>query len=71
MNLNNKSNKRKFLLVMGLALALPGTIIGIFFLLYELVRNSIITWNLLLVSLLVVVFYFLILMVKNGLGKKD
>jgi len=65
------SNKKKFMLVMGLAVALPSSIIGIFFLLYELVRNGIISWNVLLMLLLVVIFYFLFLMVKNGLGKKN
>ena len=66
-----RSNKSKFLLVMGLALGLPSTIIGFFFILYQLVENDVISWNTLLVVLLVIIFYMLFLMVKNGLVKKD
>lgn len=69
--MKDQSTKRKFLIVMGLALGLPSTIIGVFFLLYELVKSEIITWNFLLITLVILVIYILFLMVKNGLGKKD
>lgn len=65
------SSMKKFLIVMGLALGLPSTIVGLFFLLYQLVQEKIISWNLLLIILLVVVIYMLGLMVKNVLGKKN
>ncbi len=71
MKKKERSNKSKFLLVMGLALGLPSTIIGFFFILYQLVENDVISWNTLLVVLLVIIFYMLFLMVKNGLVKKD
>ncbi len=59
------------MLTMGLALGLPGTIVGVFYLLYSLVQNGHISWNMLLTILLLVISYFLFLMVKNVLGKKD
>lgn len=62
---------RKFWLVMGLALGLPSTIVGVFFLLYYLVQRQIISWNLALGLIIVVVGYMLFLMVKNGLDRKD
>jgi len=71
MRKKERSNKSKFFLVMGLALGLPSTIIGFFFILYQLVKNDVISWNILLVVLLLVIFYMLFLMVKNGLVKKD
>lgn len=66
-----QSSTRKFLIVMGLALGLPSTIVGLFFLLYQLVQSEIISWNVLLIILLAVVVYMLVLMVKNGLVKKN
>lgn len=62
---------RKFFIVMGLAVGLPSTIVGLFFLLYQLVQKNIISWNMLLIILLIVVTYMLGLMVKNVLDKKD
>jgi hypothetical protein len=62
---------KKFMLVMGLAVGLPGTIIGIFFLLYQLVKAGHISWNVLLIILLLVIAYFLFMMVKNVLGRKN
>ena len=62
---------RKFWLVMGLALGLPSTIVGVFFLLYYLVQNQIISWNIALGIIIVVVGYMLFLMVKNGLDRKN
>lgn len=62
---------RKFLIVMGLAVGLPSTIVGLFFILYQLVQAKLISWNMLLIILLVVVVYMLFLMVKNVLGNKN
>jgi hypothetical protein len=68
---NKPSSTKRFMIVMGLALGLPSTIVGLFFLLYQLVEKKIISWNLLLIILLVVVLYMLVLMVKNGLDKQN
>lgn len=69
--MKDKNPMQKFFIVMGLAVGLPSTIIGVFFLLYQLVQNEIISWNMLLAILLIVIAYMLFLMVKNGLVKKD
>ena len=66
-----ESSTRKFLIVTGLALGLPSTVIGLFFILYQLVQNGLISWNALLIILLVIIIYMLGLMVKNVLEKKD
>ncbi|HXH75084.1 MAG TPA: hypothetical protein VNJ08_08985 [Bacteriovoracaceae bacterium] len=66
-----KTSSQKFLIVMGLAVGLPSTIVGLFFLLYQLVQNEIISWNVLLIILVTVVVGTLILMVKNGMVKKN
>jgi hypothetical protein len=68
---SENSNKRNFLIVMGLALGLPSTIVGVFFLLYNLVIKGYVSWNFLLIVLVILVTYILVLMVKNGLGKKN
>lgn len=65
------SGMRKLMIVMGLAVGLPSTIIGVFFVLYQLVQNDVISWNTLLIVLLVVVAYTLFLMVKNVLERKN
>ncbi len=59
------------MLTMGLAVGLPSTIIGVFYLLYSLQKSGYISWNVLLGILLGVIGYFLFFMVKNVLGKKD
>jgi hypothetical protein len=69
--MKNQKPIRKFFIVMGLAIGLPSTIVGLFFLLYQLVQNEVISWNALLIILLIVVFYMLFLMVKNVVGKKN
>lgn len=69
--MKQESPMRKFMIVMGLALGLPSTIVGLFFLLYQLVQSQIISWNVLLIILLVVVIYMLGLMVKYVLVKKN
>jgi hypothetical protein len=71
MSEKDRTSTQKFLIVMGLAVGLPSTIVGLFFLLYQLVQNDVISWNALLVILLVVVVTMLVQMVKNGLGKKN
>lgn len=60
---------KKFLTVMGLALGLPSTIVGLFFLLNELVKRDVISWNTLLIILLIVVLNILGLMVRHVVKK--
>jgi hypothetical protein len=69
--MTDKTPMQKMMLTMGLAVGLPGTIIGVFYLLYQLVQSGYISWNMLLGILLFVIGYFLFLMVRNVLVKKD
>lgn len=69
--MSEQTPMKKFLIVMGLALGLPSTIVGLFFLLYQLVKAELISMNALLIILLVVVGYMLFLMVKNVLDRKN
>lgn len=69
--MKERSPLQKFFIVMGLAVGLPSTIMGVFFVLYHLVQQDIISWNTLLIILLLVVVNMLFLMVKNGLGPKN
>ncbi len=69
--MSEKTPMQKLVLVMGLAIGLPSTIVGVFFLLYQMVKSGLISWNMLLVILLLVILYFLVLMVRNVLVKKD
>ncbi len=69
--MKNQTPMRKFFMVMGLAVGLPSTIIGLFFILYQLVKSGVISWNALLAILLVVIAYMLGLMVKNVLDRKN
>lgn len=69
--MSDKTPMQKMMLTMGLAVGLPSTIIGVFYLLYRLVKSGYISWNMLLVILLLVIGYFFFLMVKNVLGNKD
>lgn len=69
--MSEKTPMQKLILVMGLAVGLPSTIVGVFFLLYQMVKSGFISWNMLLVILLIVILYFLVLMVRNVLVKKD
>lgn len=66
-----RSQMQKFLIVMGLALGLPSTMIGLFFLLHQLVQNGYISWNALLIIMVLVVVSVLGTMVKHVLVKKD
>lgn len=69
--MSEKTPMQKMMLTMGLALGLPSTIIGVFYLLYQLVKAGYISWNMLLGILVAVIGYILFLMVKNVLGKKN
>ena len=62
---------RKFFIVMGLALGLPSTMVGLFFFLHQMVQSGYISWNTLLIIMVLVVVSVLGLMVKNVLGKKS
>lgn len=69
--MKENSNMRKLMIVMGLAIGLPSTILGVFFVLYQFVMNDVISWNALLIVLLLVVGNVLFLMVKNVLERKN
>ena len=69
--MTEKTPMRKFMLVMGLAVGLPSTILGFFFILYNLVQGGYISWNALIIILVIVISLTLGLMVKNVLGKKS
>ena len=69
--MSEKSQMQKFVQVMGLALGLPGTIVGLFFVLNGLVSKGVISWNTLLIVLLVVVVSMLGLMVRYVLDRKN
>lgn len=69
--MKERTQMQKFLLVMGLALGLPSTMVGLFFLLHQLVQNGYISMNVLLIVMVLVVVSVLGLMVKNVLVKKS
>lgn len=69
--MKDKTPMRKFMMVMGLAVGLPSTILGFFFILYNLVQSGYISWNALIIVLVLVISLTLGLMVKNVLGKKS
>lgn len=58
-------------LILGLALGLPSTILGVFWLTYELHRRKIISENLGLLIMVLVVVNTLYLMIRYGLAKKN
>jgi len=62
---------QKWWQVMALAMGLPSIIIGVFFGVYSLVQNHIISWGWALIIILLVVGNTLFLMVRYGLVKKD
>lgn len=66
-----KEDMLKFVRVMGVAVGLPSTILGLFFLLYKLVQAGYISWTALIVILVLVIVLTLGLMVKYVLVKKD
>ena len=65
------SKNSKYFVVLGLSLGLPGTIIGVFFLIYGLVENKVITWNIGLPILILVVVNTLYLMVRYAIKRKN
>ena len=62
---------QRFLIVMGIALGLPSSMVGLFFLLHQLVKSGYISMNVLLIFMVLVVVTALGLMVKNVLVKKN
>jgi hypothetical protein len=66
-----KNDMLKFIRVMGLAVGLPSTILGLFFVLYEMVKAGYISWTALIVILVSAIVLTLLLMVKYVLVKKD
>lgn len=69
--MKERSQMHKFILVMGLAVGLPSTMVGLFFFLHHLVQIGYISWNVLLIILVLVVVATLGLMVKNVLVRKN
>jgi hypothetical protein len=69
--MSEKTPMQKMMLTMGLAVGLPSTIIGAFYLLYQLVQREYLSWNGLLIILLLIIGYFLFFMVRNVLVKKN
>ncbi len=61
---------RNIIKVMGLAVALPSTILGVFFTIYYLIENKLISTSVGLVLLLAVIIYFFYLMVRYASSKK-
>lgn len=56
--------------VVAIALALPSTILGVFFLIYYLINKNIISQNLGLGFLVLIIAYFFYLMVRYATSKK-
>ncbi len=62
--------KNNLKLILGLAFALPSTILGVFALVYILVEKKIISENVALILLVVVSFNTFYLMIRYGLAKR-
>lgn len=62
---------KKLLSIMALALALPSTVLGVFFLLKELVENKILNELAALIILLIVIIHIFYLILKQSLKKND
>lgn len=69
--MKHRSQMQRFLIVMGIALGLPSSMVGLFFLLHQLVKSGYISMNVLLIFMVLVVVTALGLMVKNVLVKKN
>jgi len=65
------SSQQKWWQVLGLALGLPSIILGVFFGVYSLVQNQVISWGWALFILILVIGNTLFLMVRYGLVNKD
>ncbi len=55
---------KKYAIVVGLALGLPSTILGVFAILYHLVQENLISWNIALGIIVLVVLNTLYLMIR-------
>lgn len=62
---------RKQLIIMGLALGLPSSIIGLFFVLNTLVSNGFIDFNTMLILLVLMVVFTFFLMMNYARKKKN
>ena len=56
--------------IVGIALALPSTILGVFFTIYYLIQENIISETLGLSFLVLIICYFFYLMVRYAIAKK-
>jgi hypothetical protein len=66
----DKMNK-KWWHVLGLAMALPSLIVGVFFGAFALVQKGIISWGTLLIVMILVIAQTLFLMVRYGMVSKN
>lgn len=66
----SESTTRNILKVLGLALALPSTILGVGFGIFYLIEEDLISQNVGLGLLLAIMAYFFYLMIRYALNKK-
>ena len=66
----SEGSAKNIIKIMGLALALPSTILGVAFLIYYLIEEKLISQGLGLFILIAVVGYFFYLMVRYAFNKK-
>lgn len=65
------SDKKKYLMVMGLAMALPSTILGVFAFVYYLIEEKIISNTLGLVLIILVIINVFYLMIRSVTKRKS
>ncbi len=69
--MNQVSESKAWWKVLALAMGLPSMIVGVFFGLYVLVQKGVISWIVLLIIMLAVIFNTLFLMVRYGMVGKN
>ncbi len=69
--MKSDDNKQNILKIVGLAVGLPSSILGVFIIIYILVEKNIITATLGLVIILIVITYTFYLMIRYALKKQD
>lgn len=68
--MGKEGSAKHILKIMGLAMALPSTILGVTFGVYYLIENKVISQAVGLVIILTIVFYFFYLMIRYARSKK-
>lgn len=69
--MSENAKKTNHWVVLGLAMGLPSTIVGVFFGLYYLVQQGKISWTVGLVVLVAVILNTLFWMIRYGMVKKN